>query len=146
MLAERRAIGHSVRVVVELEVCTWHGSGHDSRVLVDPSDDQIKNAIRRLNGADRNDLYLRDAEGAWMGIAVGPDRVIVTFAASEDGPFSQAIDATVPSEPEVEIVVGGQMVTQPPSQLFDVSVASGVACEFARTGLRSTAVAWTDAR
>ena len=55
--------------VVELEICTWHTTGYDSRVIVSPSDDDIAYAIARLNGAERNDLYLRVGSGPWMGIA-----------------------------------------------------------------------------
>ena len=72
------------------------------------------------------------------------DRVIVTFAAGQEGPFSQAVDHTVPPGPEVEIVVGGQMITQSPRGLFAVKVATDVACEFARTGQRSTTLTWQE--
>jgi hypothetical protein len=130
--------------VVELEISRWHGSGYDSQVIVSPSDDEIAHAIAQLDGAERNDLYLRDVSGSWMGIAGGPDRVIVTFAAGEEGPFSQAVDHAGAPGPEVEIVVGGQMITQPPQALFGVKVATDVACEFARTGERSTTLTWTE--
>jgi hypothetical protein len=130
--------------VVELEICTWHSRGYDSRVIVSPSDDDIAHAIVQLNGAERNDLYLRDASGSWMGIAGGPDRVIVTFAAGEEGPFSQAVDHTAPLGSEVEIVVGGQMITQSPQGLFAAKVATDAACEFARTGHRSTTLTWQE--
>jgi Immunity protein Imm1 len=130
--------------VVELEICTWHSSGYDSQVIASPSDDEIAHAIAQLDGGERNDLYLRDISGSWMGIAGGPDRVIVTFAAGEDGPLSQAVDHAAATGPEVEIVVGGQMVTQSPQALFGVKVATDVACKFARTGERSTALTWTE--
>jgi hypothetical protein len=70
---------------MELEVCVWHGVGCDSDVIYEPSDDQIGAAIRQLNGAERNDLYLRHESGAWTGISGGPSRVMVTFAAGPKG-------------------------------------------------------------
>lgn len=139
-----RSVRASCVRVVELEICTWHTTRYDSRVIVSPSDDDIAQAIAQLNGVERNDLYLRDGSGSWMGIAGGPDRVIVTFAAGHEGPFSQAVDQTAPPGPQVEIVVGGQMITQSPKGLLAASVATDVACDFARTGQRSTSLTWQE--
>jgi hypothetical protein len=97
--------------VVQLEIYTWHSTGYDSRVITSPSHDEVGHALAQLNGAERNDLCLRDGSGSWKGIAGGPDRVIVTFSVGEEGPFSRAVDEAASPGPDVEIVVGGQMVT-----------------------------------
>ena len=70
--------------------------------------------------------------------------MIVTFRAGEEGPFSPAVDRRAPSGPGVEIVVGGQMIAQSPQGLFAAKVAVDVACEFARTGQRSTTLTWQE--
>ena len=137
-------IGHYALPVAELEICTWRDSGFDSQVIASPTDAAIEESIGLLNGADPNDVILRDPSGAWMGIAGGPDRVVVTFAAGQEGPFAEAMSPSAPAGPDVQFFAGGQKITRSPQELVGIAVSVSVACEFARTGERSTAVAWRE--
>jgi hypothetical protein len=144
VLALARRTGHYALPVAELEICAWDGSGCDSEVVKSPTDARIEEAIALLDGAVPRDLFLRDASGAWVGIAGGPDRVIVTFAAGQEGPFSEAMDPSAPPGPHVHLFVGGQKITRSPQDLLSVAESVVVAFEFARTGSRSSAVAWRE--
>jgi hypothetical protein len=151
-LAERPdlPIGATVRArdragccrVVELEACVWNGDSYDSEVFIDTTTGQVAAAIRLLNGRDRNDLYLREASGSWIGIGGGPSLFMVTFAASADGPLFQAVDPSTPFFPEVAIVVGGQEIRCSLQDLVGIVDATTAACDFVRTGLRSKTVQW----
>ncbi len=66
--------------MVKLEICGWHDSGYDTTYIDQPSTSDLGESIRLLDGADRNDLYLRSDSGQWLGFGGGPDRVIVIYA------------------------------------------------------------------
>ena len=94
--------------VVELEVCVWHGASYDSEVFIDATTGQAAEAIRLLNGRDRNDVYLREASGPWIGVGGGPSHFMVTFAAAADGPFFQAVDPSMPFFPKLRSSSAGK--------------------------------------
>ena len=120
----------------------WHGASYDSEVFIDATTGQAAEAIRLLNGRDRNDVYLREASGPWIGVGGGPSHFMVTFAAAADGPFFQAVDPSMPFFPEVAIVVGGQEIRCSLQDVVNVVDATTAACDFVRTGLRSKSVSW----
>ena len=143
MLLRRRAAASNMRrQVIELDAWVWHDRGYDSEIRSGPSDDEVRAAVRALNGADRNDLYLRDTSGPWLGVGGGPDRFMVTFTAGTEGPFFQSRDMFAPPGPDIELIVGGQLISMTPELLVGRDDAIRVAVDFARSGARSAAVDW----
>ena len=96
-LDRTRAIGHHAFCVIELETFVWLDTGRRSEVRIDPSPADIATAIGQLDGGERNDLYLRADSGRWMGVAGGPDLLLVSYSESEEGPHWQAV-STVDSQ------------------------------------------------
>jgi hypothetical protein len=127
----------------ELEVCVWQQVGCRTDRVVQPSDSAISEAIRRLDGASRNDLYIRAAGGPWMGVAGGPDRVIVTFADGDEGPFFQAVTSPSPDGEDVRVCVAGQPVWMPARTLVSEEDAIAAAIEFVRSAERPLSLAWS---
>jgi len=126
-----------------MEVCVWHGVGYDSTFVEEPSIDQLTEAVRSLNGGDRNDLYVRSSSGEWMGLGGGPDQVMVTFADGEEGPFYEAVTGAEPSGDMVRIVVGGQGIDLSPHMLLSPDQAIRAVTEFVASGHRPTNLTWT---
>jgi len=131
------------RAHIELEVCVWQGVGSRSDRLADPSEEDVEAAIRKLDGSTRNDLYLRAPGGQWMGVAGGPERVIVTFAGGDEGPFYQAVTSSHEDDEDVQIRVGGQPVRVAARTLVSGADAAVAAIEFVRTGERPSSLVWT---
>jgi immunity protein Imm1 of predicted polymorphic toxin system len=131
------------RAQIELEVCVWQEVGSRSDRLADPSDEAVEEAIRKLDGSTRNDLYLRAPGGQWMCVGGGPGRVIVTFAGGPGGPFYQALSSSEEDGEDVQIRVGGQPVWMPARTLVAEDDAIAAAMEFVRTSDRPSSLAWT---
>jgi hypothetical protein len=128
--------------MVELEVCVWNGDAYDSAVFIDATTGQVAEAIRLLNGRDRNDLYLREASGPWIAVGGGPTLFLVTFAAAADGPFFRAVDPSASFFVEVAIVVRGREVRCSRQDLVTIPDATTAASDFVRTGVRTKNVSW----
>ncbi len=127
----------------ELEVCVWQDAGCRSDRVVEPSDSAIRDAIHQLDGDTRNDLYIRAVGGPWMGVAGGPDRVIVTFADGEEGPFFQAVTSPNQDGEDVQVCVAGQPLWMPARTLVNEEDAIAAAIEFARSAERPLSLAWS---
>lgn len=131
--------------MVDLEVPVWREDGFDQVVVHDPSATEVADALRLLNGAERNDLYLRSGAGQWMGFGGGPGRVIVTYADDFEGPFSEAVGDLAPTE-TVTVFVGGQDVRLPAKKLIRVEDATVAAVAFLQTEQRPESLVWESLR
>lgn len=117
--------------------------GYDRTFVGEPSTAQVADALISLNGADRNDLYLRSGFGQWMGFGGGPDHVIVTYSDAEEGPRYQAV-ATESRDPDehVIMIVGGQEVQVSSRFIIDLEDVVLAALTFAETDRRPESLAW----
>jgi hypothetical protein len=96
--------------VRRMTVCDWHEQGRSDTVVEQPSWSAIEAAIRAMNGENLNDLYL-DLDGepeASVTVGGGGGRYIVSGSIDGES-FPTLTDSSVPEEPYIELVVGGQL-------------------------------------
>ena len=108
-----------------------------------PDEDQVRAAISELDGSEHNDLYLHADDGAWMGIAGGPDQIFLSFSESEDGPHFQGFNSAEAPR-SVELVIGGQRALLDAQDLWPPAVAQAAAAEFLLMGSKPTCVEWRE--
>lgn len=120
-------------MIALMTICEWTaGSRHDAEVR-DPSWDEIARAIRALDGAARNDLYLcpdADDPGTYLCVGGGDGRYVVAGAIAIDSEFPTLVDADRPATPMEVVVVGGQAGRYPANWVVGLDAALAAARAF----------------
>jgi hypothetical protein len=128
---------------VEMEVCIWREEGYDRSFVSEPSTSEVTEALRLLDGEERNDLYLRSDSDQWMGFGGGPRQVIVAYSEGEDGPHYQAVrKEALEDEGSVTMRIGGQEVELPVRYMIALDAAIPAALAFVETSGRPEVLAW----
>jgi G:T/U-mismatch repair DNA glycosylase len=109
-----------------------------------PSWEAVDAAIRALDNASRNDLYLtphRADPDTYLSIGGGAGRYIVTGSIKSEQ-FPTVIDPTKAAEPSEHVVVGGQSGQYAGNRVLDLDTALRAAQAFHATGLFQGQVTW----
>jgi hypothetical protein len=116
-----------------------------SEVVADPQWIDIETAIRRLNDAERNDVYLHalkgDEELTWLSVGGGAGKYLVT--GSQNDERFPILENPSGSETEmVSLCVGGQGVEYPARFIVDLDSALDAVRRFFIAGDFDCGVAW----
>jgi hypothetical protein len=119
--------------------------GTDEEGLRDPSWAEVEEAIRRLDGAEYNDLYLdRPSQRGSLAIGGGAGRYFVMLtldARTEDESWLVATREAAADTTE-SLVVGGQPGLYPARQVVELNAALAAATDFRLTGDPSESLRW----
>lgn len=126
-----------------LRVSRWTGGSRHDREVVQPSWQDVAQAIRSLNGLDVNDVHILPWRSgrAWLSVGGGPDKFIVS---GEDGQGRYPIlrtDSEVSEDP-IGVVVGGQLGYFPPRHVVSLDEALVAAEAFFVSGGFDVQTAW----
>jgi hypothetical protein len=112
-------------------ICNWSSDPRD-RVIENPSWNDIETAIRALDNADRNDLYLTPIHASpdtFIGVGGGAGRYIVHE--SEGGKRFPTLSNPDSTDERLEpLCVGGQLGEYPARWIVDLQRALAAAREF----------------
>src|SRR5437762_2845589 len=89
LLSDNPASTNLCEVTISMSVISDDGEA----VVNEATTEVVADAVRALDGARTTEVYLRAAAGQWMGLSAGPERIVVGFSESADGPMFQAIVA-----------------------------------------------------
>jgi GNAT superfamily N-acetyltransferase len=130
-----------------LTVCEWTGRSMQSTEIHRPSWESVETAIRALDNASRNDIYLtpRTAEPeTYLCIGGGAGRYVVTGSINGQV-FPTVVDAGRAAEPSEVLVVGGQSGQYPRNWVLDLATTLRAARHFHMTGRFEGEVTWINA-
>ena len=119
-----------------LTVCEWVGPSMQATELERPQWEVVDEAIRALDNASRNDIYLTPSRAdpeTYLAIGGGAGRYIVTGSV-KNKEFPTVIDPAKGTEPVEIIVVGGQSGRYPANWVLDLDTALRAARAFYATG------------
>lgn len=121
--------------VARMTVCHWRGSRVEKDVVTRPTLEQVFDAVRRLDNAAFNDLYLEpDSSGdTWLCVGGGAGRYVLSGAESNER-FPALVDPARPPEPAEALVIGGQKGSYPGNQVHDLKTALDAVRGFWTTG------------
>ena len=111
--------------VARMTVCQWRGTRVDKDVVSRPTLEQVFDAVRRLDNAVFNDLYLEpdgSSGDAWLCVGGGAGRYVLTGSISDER-FPTLVDPARAGEPSLALVVGGQKGSYPGNQVHDLNTA-----------------------
>lgn len=127
-----------------LTVPRWSisGSGVDEVRTIAPTREAVETAIRRLNNADFNDLYLATSDPeTFLGVCGGNGRYMVS-ATIRNERFAQLVNVDDPSDVEEHIMCGGQLSNFPRRYLVDLSTAVAAGLHYLATGEAAPDMRW----
>ena len=85
------------------------GSRSTENVVPIPSQRDVENAVRQLDGNEYNDLYLRTTDGdTFLGIGGGAGRYMVAIC-EHNQRFGQLLNTQDLSDVQEDIICGGQL-------------------------------------
>jgi hypothetical protein len=122
-------------MIDELVICVWDGPSRRDIVLQRPSWADVDAAIRALDNADRNDIYLcptKDDPETYLSVVGGAGRYVVTGAIRNEE-FPVVLGGRGPEGAQEHLVVGGQRVLWPTEQVVDLETALRAAKAFYET-------------
>jgi Immunity protein Imm1 len=106
-----------------------------------PSNHDVEQAIRRLNGTDFHDVYLLTSDpAAFLAICGGPDRYAVMLTDHEQ--LGLADNTDEPSEATAEIMCGGQPADFTRINLVDFQTALTAAVHYLDTATADPTLSW----
>lgn len=126
---------------MELTTAQWDGGQVVERAVASPSTAAVIDAVRKLDGHDINDVYLRQDDGWWLAVCGGPADFLVSLNNEAIGEY-WVVTSAVSSDGEFEIVCGGQRSSFPASHRVTVDEAETAATAFAKTGERAASLSW----
>ena len=133
-------------MIERMNVCIWSGVTHSSEDHDDPPWESVAEAIRRLNNADRNDVYLqprRDDPETYLCIGGGNGKYVLTGSVNNET-FPTLVVGGVDAEPQVCLVVGGQEGRYPANWVVDIDVALAAARSFWENAAFQPDLNWQD--
>jgi hypothetical protein len=122
--------------IAQLTVSEWDGTDVRNQIVMNPTWDQVEAAVRRLDNACFNDLYLQpDAANSEIYLCVGggSGRYVLAGVLAGDR-FPTLIDHDRPAEPAELIRVGGQEGDYPANVVHDLEVTLTAVRAFWATG------------
>jgi len=123
-------------MLAELRIFEWRGTGRTEHIVTRPALEAVVAAVRALDGAARNDLYLypkTGSAGSYLCVGGGAGKYLLTGVLPGDR-FPTLIDPTQPELPKQPLRVGGQVGLYPRNWIHPLDVALRVAEEFWHTG------------
>ncbi len=119
-----------------LNVCKWVGPHVETVEHLNPSWELVEDAIRDLNGRERNDLYLcptaSDPE-TYLCVGGGGGRYVVTGSARSES-FPTVVSGPGDDGGQELLVVGGQAGYYPRHWVVDLETALRAARSFYESG------------
>ena len=126
-----------------LTIPRWDREPRDE-VILSPSWNQVRSAVRGLNGESLNDLYLMPDDQApdrYFAVAGGPGLYVV-FICEANERFIEAVSSHVDDGTRVSLTCGGQVGSFAARQLVDLDTALTAAKHFYDTSSASPHVTW----
>jgi hypothetical protein len=122
--------------LAELRVFEWKGTGRAEQIIPRPPLKTVLAAVRALDGAAHNDLYLYPKPGSshpYLCVGGGAGRYLLTGVLPGDR-FPTLIDPSRPQLPKQPLRVGGQEGLYPRNWIHPLDVALRAVEEFWATG------------
>jgi hypothetical protein len=133
--------------LAELRVFEWKGTGRGEQIIPRPSLKAVLAAVRAMDGAARNDVYLYPKPGCahpYLCIGGGAGRYLLTGVLPGDR-FPTLVDPAQSALPKQPLRVGGQEGLYPRNWIHSLSVALRAAEEFWNTGqFGGAGLMWTE--
>jgi hypothetical protein len=129
-----------------LTICEWVDRSVNHTEIKNPSWFDVEEAIRSLNNAERNDLYLIPDENdpeTYLGIGGGDGRYLVTGSVRNER-FPTIVDPEKPTTPKELLLVGGQDGDYPCNWIIDLETALNAARVFYDSGTFASGPNWQD--
>ena len=123
-------------MLAELIICEWRGTGFSEQVIIRPSLKVVLDAVRKLNGAAFNDIYLHPKPRAthpYLCVGGGAGRYLLAGELPGER-FPTLTDPSRSELPKEALVVGGQEGLYPRNQIHPLTVALRAAELFWETG------------
>jgi hypothetical protein len=120
----------------ELRIFEWRGAGRTGQIVTRPPLKAVIAAVRALDGAARNDLYLYPKAGVmhpYLCVGGGGGRYLLTGVLPGDR-FPTLIDPSRPELPKEALRVGGQVGLYPRNWVHSLDVALRTVEAFWTTG------------
>ena len=122
----------------------WQGPINNESDVDQPTDDQIADAIGRLDAKRRTVVTLLAEGECHMAVGGGEGRY-VGYVTYDNMKFHQLQTSAAPQGPEVDLCVGGQVGNYAPSDIVSREVAVRAALHFAATGELDPSCEWKGA-
>jgi hypothetical protein len=122
--------------LAELRVFEWRGTGRTEQIVHRPPLKTVLAAVRALDGASHNDLYLYPKAASsqpYLCVGGGAGRYLLTGVLPGDR-FPTLIDPSRPDLPKQPLRVGGQEGLYPRNWIHPLDVALRAVEEFWNTG------------
>ena len=134
--------------LAELRVFEWKGTGRAEQIISRPSLETVVAAVRALDGAGHNDVYLYTRAGCghpYLCIGGGAGRYLVTGMLPGER-FPTLVDPARPELPKQPLRVGGQEGLYPHNWIHPLSVALRAVEQFWSTGeFGGAGLTWSEA-
>jgi hypothetical protein len=130
-----------------LTVCEWVGRSMRQVETERPTWEAVESAVRALDNASRNDVYLIPDKGdreTYLCIGGGAGRYLATGSIRNES-FPTVVDPSKLQGPPQELVVGGQRGQYPSHWILDLATALRAARAFHGTGRFEGGMTWVDA-
>jgi hypothetical protein len=119
----------------------------DGTELTDPSEEQVRQALGRLNGANVSFGYLEDDQGSYAQMGGGPAAFTVEVRETSPGGTFRHWKARLPGAQGGEtryLPIGGQRVKVDSAEVLPFDMVITLFRSFAGGAPRSTEAEWTD--
>jgi hypothetical protein len=129
--------------VYSLTTYVWNGADVFEETVFHPPC-AVEQAIRALEGQERNDLYLQLLENdpeTWLAVGGGSLGYVVNGSIANER-FPALVLRDSPSEPSVRLVVGGQEGDWPCNQVVPLAQALDAALRVHTTGSFECGIEW----
>ena len=123
-------------MLAELRIFEWRGTSRAEQVVPRPPLKAVLAAVRGLDGAAHNDLYLYPKAGAinpYLCVGGGAGKYLLTGVLPGDR-FPTLIDPSRPELPKQALRVGGQVGLYPQNWIHPLAIALRVVESFWTSG------------
>ena len=122
--------------IAELRVYEWMGTSRTEQIVARPALKAVLAAVRALDGAAHNDIYLYPKAGSaqhYLCVGGGAGRYLVTGVLPGDR-FPTLVDPSRPEVPKEALHVGGQTGLYPRNWIHPLEIALKAVEAFWNTG------------